>query len=141
MNIESKSCGDVEVKLEYQKEGYSEYLLIDDLGNIEESRTINCLINVGEKSLDPVPVTSRFLKTTVDYDYILEESIQIEVKAVEVPGIEDIVDRATACCEIITGSSRSAEIRYEWKETQDACESLSNENRKVSVVASNKCSE
>ena len=84
-------------------------------------------MRVDSSSLDPVPVTTRFLKAHVDYTYLLEEQISVEVE--ENP-YDDFVDDGNngllgnpeVCCKIYTytGQGRPSTVSYKWLQS-DQC--------------------
>ncbi len=98
-----------------------EEILID----IDEFRTFNCRIEVDENSLDNIPVTTRFLKVHVDYDYVLEEELDIDVERLELgEDAQDILNRNQFCCQRRSRNVATGEesvIAYELTDTLEEC--------------------
>jgi hypothetical protein len=76
-----------EVKLapEISEEGYKIYKLTNPVEDIEDFVTVNCMMTVPHESLGTYPVTAHFLKTKVEYDYIIERSIPIDIEGYSTP--------------------------------------------------------
>ncbi|MEK6916390.1 MAG: hypothetical protein AABW92_01475 [Nanoarchaeota archaeon] len=76
----TSSC-DVKLQSAGVKDGDKVYSTTKVIDDIDEFKTINCLMNVNKQSLDTVPVTTRFLKAHVDYTYMITEEIDFKVEA------------------------------------------------------------
>ncbi len=86
------------------EQGFNVYKLEPDISDVEESVSVNCLMDIDKNPLDPVPVTTRFLKAHVTYSYSLQEEISIEVEGYgldEDTDTSDVVGRQdNVCCKI-----------------------------------------
>lgn len=85
MAIQSMDCLGIPVKKEapgsaQYETGYNVYLLQPSWTNINEFVGLKCPITIGANSLDAIPVTTRFLKAHVDFSYMLQETISVEVE-------------------------------------------------------------
>jgi len=121
--------GSCDVKIDYdnpiEEDNSKTYVSTDTIIDIEDFRTVNCLMKVEKDSLDPLKVTTRFLKSHVDYTYSMTESIDFEVE-----GLSDFekaaIEKDQVCCKIVTapgGSSSTEEYRgmssYECQQEAD----------------------
>src|SRR3989344_2552613 len=78
-DIITTSC-DIKMQPAGSREGDKVYATTEVIDDIDNLKTINCLMNVDKRSLDPVPVTTRFLRAHVDYTYMITEEIDFEVE-------------------------------------------------------------
>ncbi|MEM2139062.1 MAG: hypothetical protein QXM96_02830, partial [Candidatus Woesearchaeota archaeon] len=62
---------------------------VSDIGNIENQLTFICLMEIDKKSLDKTPITTRYLKSQIVYDYELIEKIQLNIEKKPEVEIED----------------------------------------------------
>jgi len=96
INLEKSCTVPVEETTEQSESGFKVYKIKEPINNIEDFVTINCHMSIEpDEALDPVPVTSRFLRARAEYTYNLQKKISIEVEEKDLPGI---------CCESSTGT-------------------------------------
>ncbi|MEM4397393.1 MAG: hypothetical protein QW757_02065, partial [Candidatus Woesearchaeota archaeon] len=53
---------------------------VSDIGNIENQLTFICLMEIDKKALDKTPITTRYLKSQIIYDYELTKKIQLSIE-------------------------------------------------------------
>ncbi|MBN2367628.1 hypothetical protein JXC34_01315 [Candidatus Woesearchaeota archaeon] len=109
------------------KEFKAEYESGHEINEIDDYRTIPCLMNVDRESLDSIPVTTRFLKAHVDYTYVIDKTIHIEVEEYDLGREEEVLEGQTdVCCKYVSKSSPQGDPRtdYRWSDT-NYCESIS----------------
>lgn len=81
MTLDLDSCSE-EVQRGGREGEFNTYRIFgnDKFVNIEDFKTIICRFNEVKPSiLDPTPVTLRYIKVNVDYDYVIYETIEIDV--------------------------------------------------------------
>jgi hypothetical protein len=138
----SRSCDSVVVlSSSGQEPGYKVYETAESFDEItEESRTVNCNMNINRAGLDPIPVTTRFLKAHVDYTYILEEKIGIEVEGFGVMSEqEEMIQKNQICCSTKTKGS-TTKATYTWSD-EEICRKLGDDSPEIisSVVEPINC--
>ena len=108
--------------------------------DIEDYVTINCRMNVDHDNLDNTPVTTRFLKVHVDYEYVLEEEIDIEVEGYGLEGdVAGVVGRNQVCCEIIVDSGMGVSVDYVINSPEKCTEINEESHKEAKPVISNYC--
>ncbi|MFH2020808.1 MAG: hypothetical protein ABIJ34_05305 [archaeon] len=119
--------------------GYRIYKVANtkELSDVKDYVTINCHMTIDQaRSLDPLPVTTRSLKTRVDYTYLMQEEISIDVN----PGFlsddaQEIIARSRSCCEITTGSEK----QYQIVDTEGQCSNNQGDGSSAKIVDSEFC--
>lgn len=140
----TRSCDSVVVlSSDLQELGYKVYETATSVDEItEESRTVNCNMNINRAGLDAAPVTTRFLKAHVDYIYVLEEEVDIEVEGFGVLSDEqqDLIDKNEACCSTKTKGSTS-KATYAWSTSEEECRKIGEDSPEIisAVVDSINC--
>ncbi len=122
MKIEPQYC-DQPIEYAGEEDDSKLYIVRPDeetVSDIKKYVTVNCLMEVDESTLDNVPVTTRFLKVDVDYDYVIENEIDIGVEGYDfLDEEEEIFDKNTACCEY---SDKGGSIKeYNWVASEEEC--------------------
>jgi hypothetical protein len=110
-----------------------------EMTDIEDYISVDChmVIDPG-RSLDNTPVTTRFLKAAVDYTYLMQEEITVEVKTNPVfAAQEELAAREEKlCCEIVTPTDR----RHVPVDTEAQCRAYAGGGAQASIVDLALCS-
>ncbi len=122
------------------KGGSKIYSAEDKITDIDDFRTVNCLMKVEKDSLDPLKVTTRFLKARLDYTYLMTHKIGFDVQGLSQTE-KNIIQKDMVCCEITTLTSTGSDVSYQ-KLSSYECQNLDDGKYKFTKEAdSSKCHE
>jgi hypothetical protein len=67
---------------EQSEQGYITYKVIldDRFSDVKNKMGVSCIVDMNSASLDPTPVTTRSLKSYIEYTYVMQQKINIDVK-------------------------------------------------------------
>jgi hypothetical protein len=113
--------------------GYIVYKISEPLDfEIYDFFSINCRMDINNARLDPIAVTTRFLKSHVDYSYIIEEKIDFEVEGLDLlEEVQELEIKNSICCKIT--QKGTGDIDYEYKGDNELCTNYASENPEVAT--------
>lgn len=131
------SCDlDITVTNEQSEADYNTYKLImdDRFSNIEEAVGVSCIAQIGSNSLDPTPITVKYLKAYVDYTYVMQEEVDVEVEQGPTAD-EGLNTRNDLCCRV----EYETEINYYWVVDETECQGYGDAAISSKIADSEKC--
>ena len=81
MSLDLESCSE-EIYRHGSEDGFNVYIIEGDdkFVNIEDFKTIICRFNeISPSILDPTPITLKYIKAKIRYEYVIYETIEIDV--------------------------------------------------------------
>ncbi|MBT3720376.1 hypothetical protein HOG47_01900 [archaeon] len=119
------------------EKGFKTYKLdLDDrFTNIKDAIGVSCMMDLTSNSLDPTPITIRYVKAYVDYTYVMQEKTEVEVEGRGTSNNEVIV-RNDICCKV---DYEGGETKHYYVINNDECTNYNSDTSTATLVNSEFC--
>lgn len=116
--------------------GYKTYKLeLDDrFSNIRKNMGVSCILDLAANSLDPTPITVRYLKSYIEYNYIMQEDVDVEVEESPMAD-ETLYEKNDLCCEV----KYETETKYYWVINEEECTNYNTDTSDSKIIGSEMC--
>ncbi len=132
-----QSC-DLPVTLtnEQYEDNYKTYKMeLDErFTNIRKDIGVSCIMDISSSSLEPVPVTVKYLKSYLEYTYVMQEEVDVEVEESPMAD-EELYDSNQLCCEV----KYEAETKYYRVVNEEECDNYNTDESDSKLVDYEMC--
>lgn len=106
----------------------------DRFSNIRKNIGVSCIMDIASNSLDPTPITTRYLKSYIVYNYVMQEDVEVEVKENPLAD-KNLYEKNDLCCEV----KYETETRYYWVINEEECTNYNTDSSDSKIIGSEMC--